>query len=81
MKKQNEILARLSDEDLRRWRMNTAKTAAQKIKPEAYSREEIEQTEFERMRLGGELLDTYGIAHELFVSIQTWTGTIEVDED
>lgn len=51
----------ISNEDLNRVRMVQAKIQAMQIKPEAYSREEIEQAFIKRMQLWGDLTNAYGV--------------------
>ena len=51
----------ISNEDTLRVRMVQAKIQAIDVKPEAYSREEIEQAYLKRMQVWGELTQAYGV--------------------
>lgn len=55
-----------------------ARQEAIRVKPDAYTREEIEQTFYSEYRMAGEFIDKYGVDPALQMSIPVWTASIEV---
>lgn len=72
---------KLDAEDLARVRMNEARQEAMKLKPSAYSREEIEQAAINNYRLMGEIAEKYNVPGDTEWSIYCSQGYIVSGED
>jgi hypothetical protein len=59
-----------------RWRQVNATLDAIQWKPEAYSREEIEQAVVRKAKLGEEFIRTYGLDDTQSIKISLWAGTV-----
>jgi len=74
------LIARLSDEDLRRWRMVGARKAALEANPEAYSATESEQIYMSYFTLSGEFVERYGVQDYRDWRISSAAGEIFYEE-
>ena len=73
-------LAALNAEDLTRWRMVVAQQKAMEVKPDAYSRQEIEQAYLLHMRLWGEFIQKYDVPDDSNLTISCNNGRIFVGD-
>lgn len=74
-------IVQISSEDLALLRMNDSRMRAMEIKPEAYSREEIEQQFLKRLQLHGDLCQRYGVDNTRRWTILPETGHFVVGDD
>ena len=72
----NTLRGPLSDEDLARWRRNQAAIEAMRVKPDWYTREEVERLFIEQWRLIADFTDTYNIDGAKVITFSRTTGAI-----
>lgn len=78
------IAAKLSEEDLARYRALHVRQEGYNIRPDAYSVQEIEQNELAMIRLKGEMVGRYDLDDLRLWNISAYSGLIiygEWDED
>ena len=71
------VAAKLTDEDLARFRSMDAKKEGYRVKPDGYSAQEIEQNEIALSRFWGEVAKRYGVNARL---LGTKRATFVIDE-
>lgn len=71
-----EIIGRLSEEDLQRWRVWSAREESIQVNPRNYNRDEIERHYMERLRMWGEFFARYNVAESPHTNIQATSGVI-----
>lgn len=76
-----ETIGRLSDEDLARFRSIFIRKQGYEIRPDAYSREEIEQNEMSMIRFCGEIGQRYDIDDSRTWSISSYMGVISYEPE
>lgn len=74
-------IVQISSEDLAMLRMNDSRVRAIEVKPEAYSREEIEQTYLKRLQLHGDFIERYGVDNTRRWMILPETGHFVIGGD
>jgi hypothetical protein len=74
------LIAKLSDEDLRRWRMVSARRNALESNPRAYSATESEQIWMAYYTLAGEFIERHGVEDHRDWKISAAAGEIFYEE-
>lgn len=77
MKSLQGPLAKLSTEDLNRWRMARARLRSMELRPQNYNRQEMEVAFIDEWRMVAEFIEKYEIDPSLSLAIYTETGLIE----
>lgn len=76
-----ETIGVLSEEDLSRFRTLEVRRTSYEVRPDAYSREEIEQNEMAIVRFLGEIYRRFGLDDSRLTSVNVYTGTISYESD
>lgn len=70
------VAAKLSEEDLARYRALHVRQEGYNVRPDAYSVQEIEQNEMAMLRLKGEIVDRYSLDDTRLWALSAYSGVI-----
>lgn len=76
-----EVIAKLSGEDLRAWQAWLARDDAMQLKPDSYTRDEVEGHFRQRISLLAEFITRYGVVDSPYLAVTGCHGNLYYERD